>query len=180
MILGMVVCDLTYCEPKWLAKFSKKRWLMGLLLVCGLFLGSFPPIGEHYEGTIYQFFPVKVMFYYNVAAPMILYALLHLKTVPKVLDIKPLTWFTKYTYCFYLLHFPILCTFSSGLFIAWYGKINYHLLAFINVLLTVLLISALAVLMHKFVEKPGIKIANMVVELFEGNTGEEKTETEKT
>lgn len=180
MILGMVVCDLTYCEPKWLAKFSTKRWLMGLLLACGIFLGSFPPIGEHYEGTIYQFFPIKVMFYYNVAAPMILYALLHLKTVPKALDIKPLTWFTKYTYCFYLLHFPILCTFSSGLFIAWYGKINYHLLALINVLLTVLLISVLAVLMHKFVEKPGIKIANVVVELFEGNTGEEKTETEKT
>ena len=79
-----------------------------------------------------------------------------------------------------MLHFPILCTFSCGLFIAWYGKINYHLLALINVLLTVLLISVLAVLMHKFVEKPGIKIANMVVELFEGNTGEEKAETEKT
>ena len=62
MILGMVVCDLTYKSPKWLGKFTGKRWLMGLLLAAGIFLGSFPPIGEHYEGTIYQFFPVKVLF----------------------------------------------------------------------------------------------------------------------
>lgn len=167
MILGMVVCDLTYKGPKWLGKFTDKRWLMGLLLAAGIFLGSFPPIGEHYEGTIYQFFPVKVLFYYNVGAPVILFALLHLKTIPKALSVKGLNWFTKYTYCFYLLHFPVLCTFSSGLFIALYGRMNYHLLALVNALLTVLVISVLAMLMHKFVEKPGIRMANGVVKLLE-------------
>ncbi len=167
MILGMVVCDLTYKGPKWLGKFTDKRWLMGLLLAAGIFLGSFPPIGEHYEGMIYQFFPVKVLFYYNVGAPVILFALLHLKTIPKALSVKGLTWFTKYTYCFYLLHFPVLCTFSSGLFIALYGRMNYHLLALVNALLTVLVISVLAMLMHKFVEKPGIRMANGVVKLLE-------------
>lgn len=182
VILGLVVCDLTYREPKWLSKLSSKSWLMGLLLAAGIFLGSFPPIGEHYEGTIYSIFPIKVMFYYNVAAPMILYALLHLKNVPKALDIKPLTWFTKYTYCFYLLHFPILCTFSSGLFLLLHEKLNYHVLAFINVLLTVTLISVLAMLMHRFVEIPGIKMANWVVEVFDGSTevAKAKKETEET
>ena len=44
---------------------------------------------------------------------------------------------------------------------------NYHLLALVNALLTVLVISVLAMLMHKFVEKPGIRMANGVVKLLE-------------
>ena len=46
---------------------------------------------------------------------------------------------------------------------------NYHLLALVNALLTVLVISVMAMLMHKFVEKPGIRMANGVVKLLESD-----------
>lgn len=167
MILGMVVCDLTYREPKWLSKFSSNRWLVGLLLAGCLFLCSFPAVGERYEGTIYQYFPIKVMFYYNVAAPLIIYAILHLKTIPKVLAVKPLTRLSKYTYCFYLIHFPIICTVSCGLFIACYDKMNYHLLVLLDAVLTFIITVLLSMTMYKFIELPGIKMANKVVELLE-------------
>lgn len=165
ILLGVVACDLTYKEPKWLSKITSKQWLMAIVLCLGIFLGSFPPIGEHYEGTIYAPFPIKVMFYYNIGAPVIIYALAHLSASEKILNQKVLTWFSKYTYCFYLLHFPILCTFSSGMFLLLNEKMNYHVLALINVILTVILIALLAVLLHIFVEKPGILLANKISNL---------------
>ena len=32
-IMGAVVCDLTYCPPKWIARLSEQKWLMWLMLL---------------------------------------------------------------------------------------------------------------------------------------------------
>lgn len=168
-ILGTIVCDLTYQPPIWLEKLSKQKWLMALLLLGGLFLGSFPPIGERMEGTIYQFFPLKIIFFYNVGASMVLYALLHLKGPAKILSIKPFTWFNQFTYGFYLIHFLVLCTFSCSFYLALQDKMNYHLLAVLNFLLSFVLTSVLSYFMHIFVEKPGIKLAGKIGAYFDSH-----------
>lgn len=166
-VLGTVVCDLTYRAPAWLEKLSGQKWLMALLLLGGLFLGSFPPIGVRMEGTIYGFFPLKIILYYNVGASMVIYALLHLKGPRKVLSLKPFTWYNQFTYGFYLLHFMVLCTFSSGFYLALQDKMNYHLLAALNYVLTFVLTTALSYLMHRFVEKPGIRLAGKIGAYFD-------------
>lgn len=168
-ILGTVVCDLTYQEPAWLCKLSNKKWLMVLLLLCGLFLGSFPPIGERMEGTLYQFFPLKIILFYNIGASIVIYALLHLKALAKVLAIKPLIWFNQFTYGFYLIHFAVLCTFSCGLYLALQDKLSYHVLALINGLLSFILTTALSWLMHRFIEKPGMRLAGKIGAYFDAH-----------
>jgi peptidoglycan/LPS O-acetylase OafA/YrhL len=166
-ILGTVVCDLTYQPPVWLEKIAKQKWIMIVMLILSLFLGSFPPIGERMEGTIYQFFPLKIIFYYNIGASMLVYSILHLEKPAKVLSIKPFTWFNRFTYCFYLIHYTVLCTFSCGFYLALHDKLNYHVLVVINFVLTFVLTTALSYLMHRFVEKPGIRLAGKIGAYFE-------------
>lgn len=165
-ILGAVVCDLTYQPPVWLKKISEKKWLMWLLLLSGLFLGSYPPIGERLEGTIYQYIPAKVLLYYIIGASCVLYALLHLEAPRKVLGARALTWLNTYSYGFYLVHFFVLCTFSCGFYLALQEYVNYHLLAVMNYVLSFALTVFLSFLIHKFVEKPGLQLANGVAAKF--------------
>lgn len=161
-LLGAVVCDLTYRPPVWLEKLSAQKWLMWILLVFGIALGSYPPIGEpqRFAGTVYAMIPPKVMLYYIVGAACLLYAVLHLKAPQKVLGARALTWLNTYSYGFYLTHFLVLCTFSSGFYLALYKHVNYHVLAVVNYLLTFGITVFISFLIHKFVEKPGMQLAN--------------------
>lgn len=159
-ILGAVVCDLTYRPPVWLSKLSEKKWLMWLVLLFGVFLGSYPPIGERLEGTIYAYIPAKVILYYILGASCVLYAVLHLKAPQKVLGSRVFTWLNTYSYGFYLTHFLVLCTFSSGFYLALQEHVNYHVLAVINYILSFGLTVFISFLIHKFVEIPGMKLAN--------------------
>ncbi len=165
-ILGAVVCDLTYRPPMWIEKLSKQKWLMWLLLLFGVFLGSYPPIGERLQGTIYQYIPAKVILFYIVGASCVLYALLHLEAPRKVLGSKVIIWLNTYSYGFYLVHFFVLCTFSCGFYLALHERMNYHLLAAINYLLSFGLTVLISFLIHKFVEKPGMKLANGIAAKF--------------
>lgn len=161
-IMGAVVCDLTYCPPKWIARLSEQKWLMWLLLLFGLALGSYPPIGEteRLGGSIYAMIPPKVMIYYVIGAACVLYGVLHLKATQKVLGNRVLTWLNTYSYGFYLVHFMLLCTFSCGFYLALHEHVNYHVLAVINYVLTFGLTVFISFLIQKFVEVPGMKLAN--------------------
>lgn len=161
-ICGLVVCDLTYREPVFLKHISGSRLLMAFCLLVGVFLCTFPPIGNHLEGTIYQMFPQKTMLYYAAGSAMILYALLHLKGLQKVLEWKPFTAFSKYSYCFYLLHFPILCTFACGVFLALNDVVQYPLLVIGIYILSFVLTLLAAYVLHTFVERPGLKMADRI------------------
>nr|MBQ8253567.1 acyltransferase [Lachnospiraceae bacterium] len=166
VICGMMVCDLTYRQPAWLKKLTGQKWLMWLMLLAGIFLGSYPSIGERLEGTVYALLPPHVMFYYAIAAACILFALLHLKAPQKVLGVKALTWLHTYSYAFFLTHFMVLCTFSCGFYLAFREKMNYHVLAAVNYVLSFALTLAISVLVHKFAEKPGMKFANQFADQF--------------
>lgn len=166
-VLGAAVCDLTYQAPRWLDKLTKQKWLMGLLMILALFLASFPSIGERLEGTIYQFFPLKIILYYNLSAPLLIYAVLHLDIIQKILGNKLFVWFHQYTYGFYLIHFMILCTFSSGLFLGLKDHMNYHVLAVLNYVLSFGIITLVSVAFNKVIEKPGIRLATKVGAYFD-------------
>lgn len=165
-ILGTVVCDLTYQSPEWTTKISKQKWIMWLMLLFGVFLGSYPPMGERLEGTIYAFIPAKVILYYIVGAAMVLYAVLHLNAPKKLLGSKWMTWLNKYSYGFYLMHFTVLCTFSCGFYLALADRMNYHMIAVLNYVLSFALTVGISYLINHFVENPGMKLANKVAEKF--------------
>ena len=161
-ILGCVVCDLTYQPPLFVEKLSEQKWLMWIAVLLGVFLGSYPPIGERLTGTIYQYIPAKVLIYYIIGASLVLYGVIHLPKLHKPLGSRALTWLNRYSYGFYLVHFFVLCTFSCGFYLTLADRLPYHLIAVLNYVLSFGVTVFLSWLIHRFVEKPGMQLAGLV------------------
>jgi len=162
MILSVVVADLIYTKRSYIEIFTKQRWLMYCLFVGGFFFATYPSYGDNLQGSIYGIFPPKVLFYYNVAIPTMLFAIYHLEPIQRFLNAKIWTTFNRISYSFYLVHFPILCTVSASFFCAMYGKMNYHVLVAMNYLLTMWASGCVAYLLTKLVDRPGQKIAEKI------------------
>lgn len=136
--------------------------LLWLIFLGSLFLLTYPSLGKT-EGTIYAFLPPKVLFYYNIALPGFLFALLYLKPVQRVLNRRLLRRFEKISYCFYLIHFPVLCTVSAAFFVAMYDKWNYHVLALTTYVLAFLVSVFLAWGLRKCVDAPVQKLCREIM-----------------
>lgn len=171
MILALAVADMVWVEEKnvyqgnlekgivdslhWLG--GSQWFLWGALLVCFYFL-TYPSMGRT-EGTIYAIAPPKVLFYYNVAIPVLLYCLIYLKPLQRLLDQKTAARFTQIAYAFYLVHFPVLATLSAAFFEAMYGKMNYHVLCALTYLLGFTASLLLAWMLTKCVIDPVQRLA---------------------
>ncbi len=166
-LLGCVVCDLACRPPVWLDRLKKSRVfqpLMWLLFFFGMFLGSYPPMGERLEGTIYAHIPPKVIVFYILGSACVLYATTQLEPLQKILGQKWLVWLNTYSYGFYLTHFFILCTFACGFYLALEPYVNYHVIAILNYLLSFGLTVFVSFLIHQYVELPGMRLANRIAE----------------
>ncbi len=147
------VCKRWICKREGCKREGYKVALLWFLFLGCLFLLSYPSLGK-VEGTMYGWLPPKVLFYYNVALPGLLYALLYLPGVQRWLDRPILHQFERISYCFYLVHFPVLCTLSAAFFVALYGILPYHLLTLLTYVIAFGVSVLLAWLMHCLVEVP--------------------------
>lgn len=163
-VMGCIVADFVVYKPRWIEVLSQQKWLMWLLLIAGLYLCSYPPIGDHLEGTIYHWLTPRVFQYYILGSACVIYAVFALPVLQKLLSAKWLLKLSPLGYGVFLLHFPILCTFSSAYYLALADKVNYHVIGITNFVLSFVLILAVSQLLHHFVEKPGNALANMVAE----------------
>lgn len=164
MILGLVVADIVYTKKSHIDRFIKRKWLMWLILAVGFYFATYPSYGDNLQGSIYAVFPPKVLFYYNVAIPAMLFAIIQLKPMQKILEGKMLEQFNKISFCFYLVHFPMICTVSSSFFTAMYGKMNYHILILLNYFLTFTSSMMIAWLLMKLTDRPGQKMAEKITD----------------
>ncbi|MDD3204233.1 MAG: acyltransferase [Lachnospiraceae bacterium] len=160
MILSMVVADLMYTKRTLIENFTRQKWLMRILFIVGFFFATYPSYGDNLVGSVYALFPPKVLFYYNVAIPTMLFAIAHLGGIQKLLSARIFEKFNRISYCFYLVHFPLLCTVSASFFCSMYGKMNYHMLVLLNYLLTLWGAGCVAYVLTKLVDRPAQKIAS--------------------
>ena len=56
------------------------------------------------------------------------------------------------SYSLYLLHFPVIATFSCWLFLSLYGKMSYGLLTALDFVCTLALVLILSALSRKYLE----------------------------
>ncbi|MEG1848498.1 MAG: acyltransferase [Lachnospiraceae bacterium] len=162
MILAVVVADLIYTQADRIRSLTQKQWLMWMLLVVSLYFVTYPSYGDNLQGSIYAILPPKVLFYYNVAIPMMLLAIYYLRPVQQLLERKGLCRFQKISYSFYLIHFPLICTLSTAFFLVMYNKINYHILFLLNYVLTFTISTILAWVLTKLIDQPGTKMAEKI------------------
>lgn len=176
MILAVAAADAVWIEEagegrgkteKWLHGYLKRltgrKWLLWIMAaVCFYFL-TYPSMGRT-EGTIYALLPPKVLFYYNVAIPVLLYCMFYLKPLQRLFDRRIFTRFTQIAYFFYLVHFPMLATLSAAFFYAMYEKVNYHILSLMTYVLTFTASVLLSWLLTKWIERPVRRLAERAEE----------------
>ena len=164
-ICGMVAGDLLYNDYKWVKKLQEQKWLLWLGFFGALLIATYPPIGEYSQvvkQSIYGLFPAKVLLYYIGAGTVVLFCCCSLEKLQKALTGRVFDFFCEISYCFYLIHFPVLCTVSSVFYLWLKDRVNYHVLALMNYILTIAVCTGLSWLLHRFVEKPGIRLAESV------------------
>lgn len=169
VLMGMLLAEIYYHDYKWVEKLRDMKWLMWILLVGSLLVATYPPIGDYgnqLAGTIYGIFPAKVLLYYIFAGVGVMFAVSALKPVQKAMSLKCFSWFGKISYCFYLVHFPVLCTVTSIVIIKLINKMNYHLLALLCYVITIAVSTVLSYCIHRWIEAPGMKWAEKTADKF--------------
>lgn len=162
-VCGMVVGDLLYNDYVWVKKIQKEKWLLWLGFFGALLVGTYPPIGEYSEivkNSVYGIFPPKVILYYILAGGIVLFCICSMPQLQKVFTGKVFDFYSNISYCFYLIHFPVLCIFSSSFYLLLKDKINYHILAVLNYFLTIAVCTGISWLLARVIEKPGMKLAD--------------------
>ena len=164
MILSVVVADLIYTKQYYIVGIAKHKWILWIGLFIAFFFATYPSYGDNLAGSIYAIFPPKVLFYYNVAIPTLILTISQLEPLQHFLSRRIFEKFNRISYCFYLIHFPMICTVSAAFFNAMYGKMNYHLLAGMNYILTFLASGFAAYLLTKLIDRPGRCLAQKITD----------------
>jgi len=159
-LIGLLMCDLVYTQPQTMKKLTgnsprKIMWWCSVgSLILGIYLGSYPSVGCHLEGSIYGFLPVMSVLFHRVGAAMIVYAVLTLEPLKKFFGSRLFVRLGHISFSWYLVHFPVIAVCSSALLLKFYNVMNYHLLMLLNFVVTTAIVWGISELMTRFVETP--------------------------
>lgn len=153
------------CSEK---KFQFPKPVSVFLLVFGIILGGYPTYATA-EG-FYEFFPKLPaiynthLFYHTLAAFFTVLSVYQLDLIKKGLESKPLLILAKNSYSFFLLHIPILFSFSTWLFRELFAFLGHYVVtAFIVLVISFLGILGCSILFHCFVEKNCYKFVDWAI-----------------
>ncbi len=156
LFFGFLVCDVVCTREKLMDWYQKRPWLSWLLLLAGLYLASYPSIGRDMEGTIYGILGVpRVVPYHLAGAGLILVGTVGNRVWQRIFGSAPLVFLGKISYSLYLLHFPVIATFSSWFFLRLVGRLGYHGTVALDFVLTTLLVFLLSTLSQWYLEPLG-------------------------
>ncbi len=123
-----------------------------IFLIIGLFLGGYPsgvtPTGIYKSFIFHSYIDLHIL-----GAFMTIYGVLSLKSIRKVLSIKPFIFLGKISYSVYIIHAPFLFSFTSSLFLLLRGSMGYKLNTLIVLIISSLLLVITCYFYNRFVEK---------------------------
>ncbi|ANY72586.1 acyltransferase [Paenibacillus ihbetae] len=146
-VIGVLLSDLQHSGKDRLARV-RRPWINAVLLVAGLFFGSYPYI--HPAGTLYAVLLWKTsnfdffVFYHVIGAGLVLTAVLNSSRLQALLGSKWCAYLGKISFSLYLVHFTILCTFGCFLFLQLSAVLPYGINLLITIAVTLAFIMAIA------------------------------------
>ena len=175
IFLGFVLCDF-YCTQEFLMNlYRKSKVLPVLAFLLGFYLTSYPSIGTDMSGTLYGILPPAYTVLYHMAGAFLLTAgVLGCEGLQKSFSWKPFLYLGDISYSLYLLHFPVIATFSCWFFLGVHETFGYHLTAALNFVLTTALVLLLSTLSRNYLEPLGQKWERLVVSKGQKNTADAK------
>jgi len=164
IFMGFILCDF-YCTQEFLMNlYRKSKMLPVLAFLLGFYLLSYPSIGVDMTGTIYGVLPPAYTVIYHLAgAAMLTAGVLGCDFLQKVFSWKPFLYLGKISFSLYLLHFPVIATFSCWFFLGLHEKLGYHLTVGFDFLLTTALVLLVSSLSQKYLEPLGQKLEQLAV-----------------
>ncbi|WP_410507491.1 acyltransferase [Methanosarcina hadiensis] len=160
-IIGIVFSDI-FTREKSLFK-TDNRIILLIILIFGLFLGSYPesPLTNN---SLYGFldnglFESPKATYHIIGAGMIMYVLLNSKDLQHVFSSRVPVFLGKISYSLYLVHFPVICSFTCALFLFLHPVLPYGPAALISIGVSLLVIIPLSYLFYKYVDMAGVKFS---------------------
>jgi peptidoglycan/LPS O-acetylase OafA/YrhL len=156
-----------------------RRTVVGLLLLAGALLGSFPQAAfVEVETTAYRFLQPAwfthdraMQVAHILGATAFIAAVMASPTLRRALGARWLRWLGGISFSLYLLHFLVIATFTSAVFLSLAPQLSYHTTVALSVLVTVPILLLLSWAMYRLVDLPGIRLARWLYEHLFQRTG---------
>lgn len=164
IFIGMFLCDLMHQDYP-LIQFCKNKFILLISTLLGLIFATYPAGGVNLGNTLYRFLgkPMVIIFYV-VGTTLLFWVLLNSRWMQSLLNIKLFQIVGKYSFGIYLVHFPVIATFSAWFLLILDGKLGYNSIMIINLLLTGAIVFFVAVVFTKYIEPLGTKLASVVAD----------------
>lgn len=164
-VIGMLLADL-YSQGKF--PFSKIGGVLPVfLLVIGLFLGGYPLVYPPVD-SIYHTMAIPWLseyqnrsLYTTLGAVCIIIATLTLPWLRSLLSSKYISGLGKYTFSLYLVHKPVLFTFTVGTFVWLSGQMSFNAAALLSIAISLPLIMLTTYLFERYIDAPSIRVSNV-------------------
>lgn len=160
-VLGLLLSDLHNSGRNWL-ELVNRPWVNLLLVTMGIYVGSFPYVSA--ENTIYSILVWNApgfsffVFYHAIGSFFIILALLNSKSMQSLFGSKPFAYLGKVSFSLYLVHFTIILSFGSYLFMQLSSSLSYGANLAIVLPTTLIFIFAVSHLMYCCIDNTTVKL----------------------
>lgn len=165
-ILGVLLSDLMAHKNTIIRKFDRSKIIRTVLLLTGLFLGSYPSdldvTGTMYAFMFNTFFVNPAVVYHILGSFLVIMVLLDSRRMQKFFSGRYLLFLGEISFAMYLLHFIILGSFSSFIFLKLEPILPYWEAFMITFLLSVGLIFGVSYLAYVYVDKRAVQLSHMI------------------
>ncbi|MEC0305431.1 acyltransferase [Paenibacillus lautus] len=154
-ILGMLLSDVKNSGRDWLA-YIRRPWIHILLLCIGIYAGSYPYVAP--QGTIYSLLQWGAsdfdlfVFYHVIGSFLILGVLLNSNRMQSIFSRRFFAYLGKVSFSLYLVHFTVICSLGSFIFLYLNQFLNYGLSVLFTIIITFLAIAVIAHGFYRFVD----------------------------
>jgi peptidoglycan/LPS O-acetylase OafA/YrhL len=166
-VVGVALNDARHHLPWPPALLRHRRAAVALLLLAGLLLGSFPKADFiDWDTTAYRVLApdwlshdraLQLAHIFGAAA--LIGGVMASARLQRLLGGRGLQWLGAVSFSLYLLHFLVLGSFTSWLFLALPAGLGYHARAGLSMLASLPLMLLLAWAMYRLIDVPGIRLA---------------------
>lgn len=165
IFIGMFLCDLMHQENSFIHKFCRNKFILLISTIVGMVFATYPAAGYNLEHSLYRYLGVpRVIIFYEIGVTLLFWVLLNSVLMQKIFNLKFLQILGKHSFGIYLVHFPIIATFSAWFLVSLNGYLSYNIIMIMNFILTAILVFSFAVFVTRYIEPLGTKLANYVSE----------------
>lgn len=165
-VAGMILSDMSNSNYEFLNGF-RKLIIVPILLI-GLFLGSFPN-NRILADTVYVFMETSLItdnahLYHLLGASFLIFAILISEKLKVLLSYRIFLFLGKISFSMYVIHFIIINSFSSFLFIYMIKVLPYNITFVTTSLLSIFVILTSSHFVYKYIDLNGIKLSRYIYE----------------